>query len=1560
MIRRSLLTVCWVSWSLVASTFVARADDHELLRFARVPLTDTYFSEGGNVGDFDRDGKLDAVHGPYWWAGPEFNTRHEIYPPKPQNRDAYADNFFTWVHDFDGDGASDLLCVGLPGSPAVLYQNPGPGKLDQHWKKTAVFDGVGNESPQFVNLVGDERPELVCNRGGRFGYATPDWTRPLEKWSWQPISEQIGQYPFGHGLGVGDVNGDGRPDVLYKDGWFEQPEKLDGATWPLHKFPFAGPGGADMFAYDVDGDGDRDVITSLAAHTFGLAWFEQVREDGAIAFRKHVIVGDKPEQNRYGVLFSEPHAVALADIDGDGLQDIVTGKTYWSHHRGSPLWDAGAVVYWFQLVRSGQSVDWVPHLADGDTGIGRQLTVADVDGDKRPDLVVGGMKGAHVLLQRRAKATNEEWLAAQPKPLFKPDGTELTPIADGLAPEEAAKRMTAPPGLQVQLAAGEPLVHQPVAFTIDARGRLWVAEAYTYPLRAKEGEGRDKIVILEDKDGDGRFETRKVFAEGLNLVSGLELGFGGVLVGAAPYLLFLPDRNGDDMPDGPSNQPAANVPFPKDVPAGATVLLDGFGWQDTHETLNSLIWGPDGWLYGCHGVFTHSRVGRPGTPDEQRTPLNAGIWRFHPVRREFEVFAWGTSNPWGVDFNDHGQAFATACVIPHLWHVIQGARYQRQAGQHFDKHAYDVIGTIADHPHYVGNIRDHAWWGHEPKSPVDTLAAGGGHAHAGAMIYLGGSLPDSYRNQIFMCNIHGNRVNQDRLVPRGSGYVGQHGRDLLVANDRWFRGIALKYGPDGSVFVIDWYDKNACHRVNPGIWDRTNGRIYKVSAKSSLAPPTDAASLTERLLHANDFHGRLARRQLHEQTAGRQPDPKLQAELRTLAFEHADDARRLRGAWTLHVYGGLAPEDVLRLLADKSPYVRGWAIQLALESRQPAAQLLAKLVELAAHDPSPVVRLYLASALQRLAVADRAPIAEALSAHAEDANDPNLPLMLWYGLEPLVAADPARGLVLAEDSKLDRLSRFIIRRAASDAAGLNVALEAAARADAARQQRLLDEIAAALEGRVNVPQPDAWRSAYEALSKSTSAAIRDRADQLAVTFGDRRILPRFRELLVDPQTAPEKRRYALDLIVAARDKESVAALQAVVARPDLRGPAIRALAGFDDPKTPAVVLAEYVRLNDDEKRDAITTLCSRPAYALALLDAMAADKAPRTDLHAYHVQQLLRFEDSVLQGRLKAVWGEFRVSPKEKQEAIAKLKSEVLPRLPQADLSNGRRLFTKTCANCHKLFGEGTLVGPDITGANRASLDYLLENVLDPSAIVGKDYRQTLLQLSDGRVVSGLVMKETDSGLTMRTINDTVLVAKADIESRKLSELSMMPDRLLETLKPDEVRDLLGYLGSPSQIVLRGPRPPFDAKTGRVPGALEGERLKIVRQTGGAAGSQAMGGFAKDKWSGASHVWWTGAKPGDELEFELPAAQAGTFAVELVLTRARDYGIVQLMLNGESLGGPIDLFNDPDVITTGVLTFDARRLPAGVHKLTAKIVGANPRAVKAFMFGLDYVRLVEK
>ncbi|MCA9057068.1 MAG: c-type cytochrome, partial [Planctomycetaceae bacterium] len=1053
--------------------------------------------------------------------------------------------------------------------------------------------------------------------------------------------------------------------------------------------------------------------------------------------------------------------------------------------------------------------------------------------------------------------------------------------------------------------------------------------------------------------------------EGLNLVSGLEVGFGGVYVGAAPYLMFIPDRDGDDVPDAPAGAVQSQpVQFPKDVPPGATVLRDGFGWQDTHETLNAFIWGPDGWLYGCHGVFTHSRVGRPGEPDEQRVPMNAAVWRYHPTKDIFETFMNGTSNPWGVDFNDRGQAFITACVIPHLWHVIQGARYHRQGGQHFNPYTYDDIKTIADHAHYVGNIRDHAWWGHEPRAAGDTSAAGGGHAHAGGMIYLGDNWPDQYRNHIFFNNIHGNRINNDLLekIDGESGYVGHHGADFLLANDHYYRGINLRYGPDGTVCLIDWYDKNACHRTNPEIWDRTNGRVYRVSWGIVKSDPVnladwDQAQLLDAHEHRNEWFARTARRMLMHRGAGADA---AAACWQRAADSERDVAVRLRYLWTAHALAGLADQQVLTLLNDQDEYVRAWAVQLELEDQSASAAVRRRLEELARTDSSAVVRLYLASALQRLPLEQRWELAGALSQHAEDADDHNLPLLLWYGIEPLVTTDAARAMTLARAAKIPLLQNYIVRRASGQNETVGAVVESlAASAEPVWQLMLMQEMLAAFEGRVGVPMPKEWQQTYGILKKSENGEVQDRADQLAVIFGDQRVFPLMRNLLADDSQELRRRRQALHVLVRGLDRPAADVLlgDSVLKNEELRGPAVRALVTLGNDRVPAVLLTAYASFDAATQSDVISTLVSRPQWATALLQAIGRNTVPSRDLHAFHVRQILSFNNSELNDLLKQNWGEIREASADRKQQVAEWKKLLTPvALKEAHPGNGRRVFAKTCEKCHRLFGTGGEIGPDITGSNRANLDYILENILDPSAVVGRDYQMTVVALSSGQVINGLLKNESDSALTIQTINDRVVVPKSEIEDRTLSNVSMMPERQLDDLTKEEVRDLIAYLASPVQVALSGPPSPIDG-TGKVPGAQEGETLKIVEKSGGSARSQPMGNFRADRWSGNDQLWWTGGKPGDRLAVEVSVPADGSYVVELALTKARDYGMFRLAIDDQVLDASLDLFNDPEVVTTGMLSYSRVSLKKGTHRLSFEVIGAHPEAAKAYMLGLDYVRL---
>jgi putative membrane-bound dehydrogenase-like protein len=583
-------------------------------------------------------------------------------------------------------------------------------------------------------------------------------------------------------------------------------------------------------------------------------------------------------------------------------------------------------------------------------------------------------------------------------------------------PEEAPGKMTVPEGFKVTLFAGEPDVVQPMAFTFDDRGRLWVVECLSYPKWLPPGqEGRDRIVIYEDTDGDGRFDTKKVFADKLANVSGIAWGHGGVWLTALPYFEFIPDRNQDDVPDGPPE-----------------ILLDGWDMKAKHNVFNKPSWGPDGWLYACNGILSNSRVGKPGTPDADRVALNCGVWRYHPVTRRFEVVCNGTTNPWGLDWDEVGRGFITNCVIKHVFQVIPGAHFDRMFGE--DRTAPNLFGLIpspADHIHWAGGN----WT--DSRTGEKHSEAGGGHAHVGAMIYLGDNWPDSYRGHLFTLNLHGHRMSHDVIEPKGSGVLVRHAKDFLLGNDPWFRGLDCQYGPDGGVYVSDWTDTGECHNYDKA--DVTNGRIYKITYGDPRPVKIDLGKLSDEELlrrldsigQKNAWHARHAQRLLHERAVAGKLDCHVALGLVSPVRNEADPLGDLRRLWTAHAAGLLDEKLILKALSNSSEHHRAWTVTLELEDGKASAEILGRLAEMAKSDPSPVVRLALASGLQRLPLADRLAIAEALIAHDEDASDAALPLMYWYGIEPIVSSNRDKALALLAKAKIPLVRQYITRRLAS-------------------------------------------------------------------------------------------------------------------------------------------------------------------------------------------------------------------------------------------------------------------------------------------------------------------------------------------------------------------------------------------------------------------------------------------------------------------------------------------------------------------------------------------------
>ncbi len=1586
------------------------------ITWKRQQLQGDFYSEGAAIGDINGDGKPDVVAGPFWWEGPAFEKKHAYYEPKIFSINGYSDNFFAYVHDFSADQKNDILILGFPGKEARLYLNPGTHD-DKPWPMHIVADVVDNESPVFTDITGDGKPEIVCSTGGKFGWFAPNWEKPTEKWPFTAVSDDMKVAKFTHGLGVGDVNGDGKMDLLEARRWWENKPGSD--KWEQHNFAAGVGGGAQMFAYDFDGNGLNDVFTSLAAHRYGVAVFLQNKPaPDKPTWNRVMLASEQPQDNDYGIVFSQPHAAFLADIDGDGVKDIVTGKRYWAHNGHDPDERGHRVIYWYQTKRDGKGgVDFVPHLVDAESGVGVDVQVGDVNGDKLPDIVVANKAGVYVLTQQRSETKAE----LTPKKLYGPALKPQAEYAKGQSPADALKSMQLPGGFKAELIAAEPDIVQPIAFTFDGRGRIWVVEGNSYPKPREVGAGQDRIKILEDKDGDGTFETKKIFCEGLNLVSGIELGFGGVWVGAAPYLMFIPDKDRNDQPD-PSD-PTDQRPKVPGLSFTAYALLDGWGSQDTHETLNSFIWGPDGWLYGCHGVFTHSKVGKPGTPDEQRIPINAGIWRYHPVRHEFEIFAEGTSNPWGLDYDQHGEWFVTACVIPHLYHIVPGGRYQRQAGQHFNAHTYDDIKTIADHAHYAGSQRptiDFDKTTGAGLATADTNALGGGHAHCGLAIYQSSLFPPTYRNQLLFGNLHGHRLVTNYTDPHASSYIGKHAADFMRANDMHFIPVTQKVGPDGALYVSDWSDQQICHRGSNAVenWDRSNGRIYRISYdgwkpwKGDLAKESDEALAKLAVQTDNEWESRMARRVLMEKfvtalaaaggtfttenvAKGMVPFEKglKYAEAR---FETADSsAERIRALWTVaSIFPGLPGMEHLAESPEVDSLLRGQMIRLLTQPHfhttldPKAANSMPFIVDprmlerAAAVEQSTTVRRELSSALQRLPQDQRKDLATALLKHGEDKDDPMIPLLIWYGIEPVVAAAPAVGMQLAKVSKMPKVTEFIYRRLSSDDAGRAAMLaELAKEPDAAKREPVLAMIVAAARNSGKLTMPPKWSEIAKKLqsfgapplggtkspdlttfkepTKVGAPNLGSLVSELSALFGDAEELKVFRSQLSNSALDTSSREKALSVLLQAQDNATAKLLQQIVSTKDapssLRRKAIQSLASLKDAETPNILGAALPKLSANELPDAINTLSSTKEGAKALLKAVEAKTVPSTALSPFLVRQLTAFDDAEINALIKSAWGDVNAPKADLGERTKKYRDLLTPAaLAKGDAAKGKTMFMATCGACHKLFGEGQSVGPDITGSNRADLNYLLENVLDPNAVIGKDYQLNVFSMKDGRVMSGVIKAESAAAVKIAMMGGVEFTLPvADIAKREVSKLSTMPEGLFDALPPEMVIHLVKYLQSGGS----GGATKSAAKS--VEGALEGEALKILETTGGKTRNQGMGGFG-NQWSGGSQLWWTGATPGQKLTLTLPIKEAGKYTLHAVLTMARDYGMLSITLDGKPIASTFDGYNADKVVLTDELDWGTHELTAGDHQLSFTLAPPNPAAAPGNMLGLDYVRLEKK
>ncbi len=543
------------------------------------------------------------------------------------------------------------------------------------------------------------------------------------------------------------------------------------------------------------------------------------------------------------------------------------------------------------------------------------------------------------------------------------------PPGPPLSPADAIAKMTVPDGFTVELVAGEPDIVNPVAMTIDERGRFWITESLEYPRR-EAGPGRDRVKVLEDTDGDGSADKITIFADGLNIPSGIAVGHGGVWVANAPDILFMQDTDGDGRADK------------------SEVVVTGFGRADTHELPNSLTWGPDGWLYGLNGVFNQSHVKHRGREYE----FTCAMFRIHPRTRDFELFCEGTSNPWGIAFDHEGSAFISACVIDHLWHLTETGYYLRQGGPYppFTWH----IGSIVDHLHQQ-------------------------RAYCGLTYFDSDAYPEKYRDRLYMGNIHGGCINVDRLSRRGSTYRSEGEPDFLTANDVWFMPVVQKTGPDGSLYILDWYDRYHCYQDanrDPKGIDRLNGRLYRVRYKDTpragtfdLAKETNE-QLIERLHSPNVYFRDIAQRLLCERG-----DDATRAKLERLVLDDAVVKKtRMHALWSLVGAGPLDPAFHQQLLENSDASLRAWGVRAAGNMAKVPDAVRAKVVTLT-KDESPDVRLQVAIAARKIEGVDAIALLTETLANCRD--DTLIPQIVWANLHPLLESDSAK--FLAEVKKYD-------------------------------------------------------------------------------------------------------------------------------------------------------------------------------------------------------------------------------------------------------------------------------------------------------------------------------------------------------------------------------------------------------------------------------------------------------------------------------------------------------------------------------------------------------------
>ncbi|HEY2783842.1 MAG TPA: PVC-type heme-binding CxxCH protein [Fimbriiglobus sp.] len=953
-----------------------------------------------------------------------------------------------------------------------------------------------------------------------------------------------------------------------------------------------------------------------------------------------------------------------------------------------------------------------------------------------------------------------------------------------LTPEETVKRLKVPPEFEVKLFAAEPMLTNPIAFSIDERGRVWAVESFEYPKKTPKGKmPRDRIVILEDTNGDGKADKRTVFAEGkdfpvsFDMASGLEVGNGGVYLGAPPYLFFIENKN--------------------DKPGKFEILLKGFGSQDTHETLNTFQWGPDGWLYGLHGIFTQSEVvtAGPNDPQAKATKLNGGVWRFHPQTKKFEVFAEGTSNPWGMDYrNTDGQFILACCVIPHLYHIVPGGIYRRQAGASNNPYAYGYIQEICDH----------------------TFHKESGWAHAGLISLDVPHMPERFRKSVIFGSIHGCSVKQNILRPNGGTYIASRGDDFLVSSDKNVRPLNMKWGPHGDIYLSDWHDQNPCHQALPDSWDYERGRIYRIQLKGRKAEKIEDlgrrsdVDLARIVAEEKDpYRYRQALRLLYD----RNVDSAAVRDVVAKAKRTDDTVSQLRAGWIQQAARIHDPN-----FASKYPAVRAAAVRsLRGDAKEDWTGMPDPLFE----QDATVRRELAILALRAAGNRDVTPLLHTLMWNPNDGKDPLIPHLLWLAYEKVLSTANAPAIevelawlleecepkplrpdhiVVPSETITETILPRVMRRlvATGNATHLERCVAFVAKLSDVfghPRQKALAGLVTALDGQV-VDAPRGWAEYRSAIAKDATPETRQLLNKLAVSFRDPEAMKRAYAAVHDVKLSTADRIEALRQIVLMKHPDALSTVGSMMRQEidlKVRAEAARQLAAFDNPRLGAETVRDWKMYPKEIRADVVNSLASRKPWARALLTALKQKKIDRAAVTDGAITRILAFKDAGLDKLIEEAWGKTRSTPAELLKQIDAVR-ESLDEGP-ASFAKGKVVFDNQCAKCHKFEGRGADVGPALDGAAR-DIEYLLGNVIDPNRVIGAPYFIRQVTTLDGQVIQGLLAEEDDRYISLKIEQGQIKkIAKKDLDGEvKVLEKSMMPEGLAAGMTPQDFRNLMRYV----------------------------------------------------------------------------------------------------------------------------------------------------------------------